>query len=343
MTNDLFYNDITISIKELMLTSFAKTHIGQRTTNEDFILVDEKLGLYIVADGVGGRKKGDLASKIACQKVRQCIEQGNMLDYAVYEAHGALVDQIESNGSKHEMATTIAAVLFSDNKYQISWVGDTRVYLWDQKLKLLTRDDTYVQQLYDDNRIYLEDLVAHPDRNIITQALGMRRKEVTIHSNFGTLEKNQILMICSDGLYEIANELDIINELDRQKGITELTEKLVNIAVKNDGMDNISLISIKSESNTKQPDRSFKPHVVREFELKANTIKNDRPAKKHQHADPNLVNITVLQELTKQEQALLESAADQWNPKIERKTNVKTPLILIGLVILVITFLYFLL
>jgi len=326
-----------------MLTSFAKTHIGRRTVNEDYILADKELGLYIVADGVGGRKKGGLASKIASQKVSQCIKNGYKLDYAVYEAHGALVDQIESNDNKHGMATTIAAVLFTDNKYQISWVGDSRVYLWDQKLKLLTRDDTYVQQLYDDNRIYLEDLVAHPDRNIITQALGMRRKEVTIHSNFGTLEKDQILLICSDGLYEIANEIEIINELDRQKGVTELTEKLVNIAVKNDGMDNISLISIKSESNTKQADRSFKPHVVREFELKTNTIKNDRSTKNHQHADPNLVNITVLQELTKQEQALLESAADQWNPKNERKTNYKIPLALVGVTVLIIAILYFLL
>ena len=110
-----------------MLTSFAKTHIGQRTTNEDSILVDEKLGLYIVADGVGGLQKGEVASSAACQQVLKCIKQGKKLDYSVYQAHGAIVDLIESNHSKQGMATTIAAVLFEGNKYHISWVGDTRV------------------------------------------------------------------------------------------------------------------------------------------------------------------------------------------------------------------------
>ena len=125
------------------------------------------------------------------------------------------------------MATTIAVVLFSCNKYQISRVGDTRVYLWDRTLKLLTKDDSQVELFFDKGLISVEDLYIHPDRNNITQALGMRRKEVCININFGTLEKNQILLICSDGLYRIANEADMTHALSQQKDMTCFTDNLV--------------------------------------------------------------------------------------------------------------------
>lgn len=325
-----------------MLTSFAKTHIGQRTTNEDSILVDKKLGLYIVADGVGGLENGDVASKFACQKVMECTIEGRKLDYSVYAAHGTLVDQIESNNSKQGMATTIAAVLFTGNKYQISWVGDTRVYLWDGILKLLTRDDSYVEMLLEKGLIGVEDLDTHPDRNIISQALGLRSMEITIHSNSGTLEKDQVLLICSDGLYSIADEVDIINELNLKEGITNLTEKLVNIAVECNGMDNISLISIRSDEDTNQQDESSKPHVVREFGTKIGKVKKKARLSDHEEKDPNLVDITELKELTQQEKDLIESAI-QMAPKIEEKPNyILTATLLFVIVLIVGTLLYFL-
>jgi len=325
-----------------MLTSFAKTHIGQRTTNEDFVLVDKKLGLYIVADGVGGLEKGDIASKIASQKVKKCIKKGKDLDYSVYEAHGALVDQIESNNSKQGMATTIAAVLFTGNNYQISWVGDTRVYLWDGKLKLLTKDDSYVEYLLKHGLIDTNELETHPDRHIISQALGMRRKEVTINSNSGTLEKNQVLLICSDGLYSIANETVIANELSLQKEMTHLTEKLVKIAVENNGIDNISLISIKSNDNTIPQDEPIKPHVVREFEfeLKPDNLENTVRTIDKEETDLDLIDITKLQELTKKEKDLLESAA-LTSQKKNRGTNYIFPIALIVIIVLIGVLLYF--
>jgi serine/threonine protein phosphatase PrpC len=323
-----------------MLTSFAKTHIGQRITNEDYILVNEKLGLYIVADGVGGLEKGEVASNMACQKIMKCIKKGKNLDYSVYEAHGALVDQIESNEKKQGMATTIAAVLFAGNNYQISWVGDTRVYLWDGRLKLLTKDDSYVERLFENDLISLEDMETHPDRNVISQALGMTRKEITINNNSGTLERNQVLLICSDGLYSIANEANIINELSLQEGMTHLTEKLVNIAVENDGKDNISLISIKSDESNNQQDESIKPHVVREFEAKTGKFKKKVRVTEHEETDPNLVDITELKELTQKEKNLIDSAA-LWAPKIEEKTNYILPITLFIIILLIATLLYF--
>jgi len=324
-----------------MLTSFSKTHIGQRKVNEDCILVDENLGLYIVADGVGGLQKGDVASKIACQKILECTKQGRKLDYSAYEAHGVLVDQIESNHNKQGMATTIAAVLFTGNNYHISWVGDSRVYLWDGKLKLLTKDDSYVERLYENDLISLEDMETHPDRNVISQALGMTRKEITINNNSGTLERDQILLICSDGLYSIANELDIINEIDQQAGMTDLTEKLVNIAVENDGKDNISLISIKCNESSNQQDAPSKPHVVREFDAKTGTYKKKVRVPDNKQTDPNLVDITELKDLSIKEKDLIESAAQiSLKTKVKEKNKYLVPVSLVGIIVLVASLLY---
>jgi serine/threonine protein phosphatase PrpC len=323
-----------------MLTSFAKTHIGRRSTNEDFILVNKKLGLYIVADGVGGLEKGDVASKLACQTVMKWIKKGKKLDYAVFQAHGALVDLIESNHGRQGMATTIAAVLISDNNYDISWVGDTRVYLWDGNLKLLTRDDSHVEIYLEKELITVEQLETHPDRNFITQALGMRRKEVTIHNNSGTLEKNQILLICSDGLYSIANEADIINELILKPSMADLTENLVQFVVDNNGMDNISLISIKTDENTKQIGESIKPKIVREFDVNTGKVKKKAGLSDLKDVDPNLIDITKLQELTQQQKSLLESAARR-RPNIKPKTNYKIPAAIIVISILIASLAYF--
>jgi len=324
-----------------MLTSFAKTHIGQRITNEDFILVNKKLGLYIVADGVGGLEKGEVASKIACQKVLECTKKGKKLDYSVYEAHGALVDEIESNHGNQGMATTIAAVLFTDNKYHISWVGDTRVYLWDGKLKLLTKDDSYVERLLENDLISVEDLETHPDRNVISQALGMTRKEVTINNNSGTLEKNQVLLICSDGLYSIANEANISYELSLQESMTNLTEKLVNLAVKNNGMDNISLISIKSDESTNHQSMAIKPHIVREFEAKTGKVKNKVNTSGNEETDPNLVDITELKELTLKEKNLIDTAARKIS-KSEEKSNHILPIVLFTIIVIVAILVFYL-
>jgi len=319
-----------------MLTNFAKTHIGQRKINEDSILVDESLGLYIVADGVGGLEKGDVASQIACQKVKDCIIKGETLSHSVYEAHGALVDQIESNHNKQGMATTIVAVLFKDNYYDISWVGDSRVYLWDDKLKLLTKDDSYVEILLENGYINVEDLETHPDRNIISQALGMTRKEITVNHNSGTLERNQVLLVCSDGLYSIANEIDMINELNLYNSMMKLTDNLVNIAVKNNGMDNISLVSIKSDANTHDDSESINPFILREFDTKTGKVNDDKvcDTKNQQQTDPELVDQTTLKELTQYERDLLDSAA-QMVPQTKEKTNYIIPILLFSIVVVV--------
>ena len=178
--------------------------------------------------------------------------------------------------------------------------------------------------------------------NVISQALGMTRKEVTINNNCGTLERNQVLLICSDGLYSIANEAYIISELGLQEGVTHLTEKLVNIAVGNDGKDNISLISIKSDESTDQEGKIIKPDVVREFEAKTGKVKKHVCDLDNEETDPNLVDLTDLRGLTVQEKSLIESAALRTPIDKVKASNYMVPLVLFAIIILVVILLYFL-
>jgi len=336
-----------------MLKSFAKTHIGQRNVNEDSYLIDEVFGLYIVADGVGGLEKGEIASTLACQIIRDNIKEGLGLKEAIYNAHRILVSEIKGNLDKQGMATTIVAALFNGNSYDIAWVGDSRAYIWDDGLKLITKDDSYVQLLLDNGHISIEELEKHPDRNIISQALGIERKEITINQNSGYLKKDEILLLCSDGLYGIANERNIIKSIKESDRVEYITGTLVDLAVEKEGKDNITLISIKCvdcedeiESIPKQPT------IYREFDNSTGKIiitspKNDvsqlythDTVEETNEEDPNLVNQTALTDLTEDDFKLLETAS---STKRVKKVNSNIYLIpsLFAVILAVLAFVLF--
>jgi len=323
-----------------MLKSFAKSHIGQRKNNEDNFLVDEEMGLYIVADGVGGLNKGEIASKLACDVVYDGILAGDSLKDSIYTAHRRIVNDIKADNQKQGMATTIVAVLFNHNAYEIAWVGDSRVYLWDKKLQLITRDDSYVELLLENGHITVDELETHPDRNIISQALGIERKEIRIHSNFGTLEENQTLLICSDGLYTIAKETDIIQCMKKYNSVSEITENLVNKAVEKDGKDNISLVSIQldTDQTSQNEDEVNHPIVFREYDNETgNYSVNVFSKNKYDdevETDPELIDQTTFTDMSQGERELLDSAAQE-QPVKSDESKYTIPLILVSIIIFI--------
>jgi protein phosphatase len=263
-----------------MLINFGSTHIGQRKVNEDFFLVDEKLGLYIVTDGVGGLSKGEIASQLTCKTIRQEIQSGTPLAKAVVAAHKRILIEVAHNDDKKGMATTVVAVLFKDNAYEIAWVGDSRAYLWDGELKLLTRDHSYVELLLETGHITYDQLRTHPEKNVISQALGISRKEISVAQNKGTLENGQILFLATDGLYEITQEKDIIDQINSNQNLEKLTRNLVNYAVQEQGKDNITLLSIKSETNTSEEEDKVVAKVVRSFDNETGEVTEEYVPKK---------------------------------------------------------------
>jgi len=245
---------------------YAKTHIGQRKNNEDRFLIDAELGLFIVADGVGGLDRGEVASKITCQEIQKQIKNGISLVDSIQLAHKKIQQELNENPQKKGMASTVVAVLFNGNDYEVAWVGDSRVYLWDGELKQITRDHSYVELLLENGHIKFEDMSTHPDKNIISQALGVDKDILDVSTNKGSLEKNQILLLATDGLYEIYKEKAMIEGLQKSSELEEFTRHAVNSAVQLGGKDNITLLSIKSFDDNTNENEAIEANVIRKFD-----------------------------------------------------------------------------
>ena len=328
----------------IMLNSNAKSHIGQRKVNEDCFLIDKSLGLYIIADGVGGLEKGEIASRMACDTIAAGIKSGLTLSDAVYLAHRTIIGEIKQDQHKQGMATTIVAVLFNGNTYEIIWVGDSRVYLWDDCLKQITKDDSYVELLLENGHIGIDELETHPDRNVISQALGIERKKISLNKNSGTLAKDQILLLCTDGLYSIASQYDIVKSIGQIDDIKDITKTLIRTAVDKDGKDNITLMLIETNTNAMLSKKKSSPYVYREFDIntgklidfslyddiKANeiTAENDEL----EETDPELIDQTAYYDITEDDRKLLESANKSISNKHKKSI---VPIIMVSILVVV--------
>ena len=109
----------------------GRTDIGKRNHNEDAFLVDESLGLLVVADGVGGHRVGDIASAITCESIYREVAAGNALHDAISRANVDVRLAVEEDQGRDRMASTVVALHFDGAGYSIAWVGDSRAYLWD--------------------------------------------------------------------------------------------------------------------------------------------------------------------------------------------------------------------
>ena len=237
---------------------FAKTDIGKvREINQDYYYTSEENSipkLCILADGMGGYKGGEVASKLAVDSARKYIENnfsnnfsekeeilkliGNAVEYAnmvVYEKSKE-VQELEG------MGTTLEVCLIYNNKAYIGHVGDSRIYrIRKDVIRKLTKDHSYVQQLVEDKKITREEAKIHPKKNMLTRALGCT-PYVEPDLRARNFEKGDIFIMCSDGLTNMVEEKRIY-ELVKQD-INTATNNLVNEANSAGGYDNITVIII---------------------------------------------------------------------------------------------------
>lgn len=232
----------------------ARTDVGKnREHNEDCFRVNSSLGLYVIADGMGGHASGEVASEIAVVTIEQLVMQGASLVEAIEQAHLAILKGVENGDGQAGMGTTVVAVQLSDNDYTLAWVGDSRAYLWDNGLTQISKDHSLVQMLLDSGQITQTQAHTHPRKNIIYQNLGAREvAKVQVSVKKGHLYKNQKILICSDGLSDdVANEaIDkiISDAYAAGRSDDEIVEALVDAALYNGGHDNISVIIISASS-----------------------------------------------------------------------------------------------
>ena len=216
------------------------THEGRRKHNEDCFFVDNELGLFVVADGVGGQDAGEIASDIVCTTIGESVRRGESLNAAILKANQAISDSVARGHGRAGMASTIVALLIKDELYEVAWLGDSRIYLWDGKLKLISRDHSLVESLLATGEISLEEAQSHPKKNVILAALGGGDANINIGRNGGILRKGARFLLCSDGVSDVLSPASIAGWLGSGQSETEIADGLVQAAVDSQGKDNIT-------------------------------------------------------------------------------------------------------
>lgn len=218
--------------------SVSRTHTGRiRAINEDRVLDRPDLGLWVVADGMGGHRAGDVAATALIDDLTHWGEcpDGETLGAAIARAHEGLRTRIAGEGG-----TTLVALSRGDAGVEIHWAGDSRAYLIRAGgLRQLTRDHSVVQRLLDAGLIDEAGANAHPQANVITSALGMA--DPVIDMLTPTIRSGDRLLLCSDGLSRSLGDRDATGDLP----LDALADRLMTSALQRDGSDNISLVLIE--------------------------------------------------------------------------------------------------
>jgi len=237
---------------------FAKTDIGRvRDMNQDSYYVSEpedKVQLFIVADGMGGYKGGEIASKLAVETSKNYIINNwdsiehertqilSLVKSAVEYANLVVFEKSKETPELENMGTTIDLCLILQNKVYIGHVGDSRVYRKRKNFfRKLTTDHSYVQKLVSDGTITKEEAYNHPKKNMLIKALGCSpyvEPDVTVK---GFL-KDDILLMCSDGLTNMIRDEQIVEIINENP--IEACNRLVDKANENGGLDNITAVII---------------------------------------------------------------------------------------------------
>jgi protein phosphatase len=236
------------------MTSYAAdTHTGnRRKLNEDCYEADAELGLWLVADGVGGHDSGEVASELTRATVKLVYSESGDLVNAIEAAHAAVLSAIERKEGGLNMGSTIVATAFDGPDYQIAWVGDSRAYLWDgQNLNLLTRDHSMVETLVAKGAITREEAHKHPKRNVITQSIGVSPESgIKVDTTSGSLNAGERLLLCSDGLNDELRDSAIAEIMAQNITVEEQTKYLIEGALNSGGRDNITVVIIDSTNGT---------------------------------------------------------------------------------------------
>lgn len=224
------------------------THTGlRREHNEDTYWADAQLGLWLVADGMGGHEHGEVASALARDMVVREVLAGRSLAEAIHTADVEIIRHSAERRSERPMGTTVVAVRVKPElDFEVSWVGDSRVYLYNGQLKQVSRDHSYVQELVDQGAISPEQAKTSPHRNVVTQALGVTQPEhLKVETVTGKLHPGSALLLCSDGLTEEVTDAGIAQILAKNLSAQETVDHLILAALDGGGSDNVTVLLVK--------------------------------------------------------------------------------------------------
>lgn len=224
-----------------------------RKQNEDCLCVVPDLALFAVADGMGGHLAGEVASRMAVDSLTRQVRRGdkgddteNLLE-GVRLGNSDIYKASRDDGTCRGMGTTLTAALIRDGELILAHVGDSRAYIIrGGKIHPLTEDHSLVQEMIRNGGITREQARDHPHRNVLTRALGTDPL-VDVDLIRTGLEKGDIILLCTDGLYGMVEDSRILDLAWSAEGPDQAVELLVREALERGGIDNISVIVVEMD------------------------------------------------------------------------------------------------
>ena len=238
------------------MKTFSITDIGRhREMNQDYVFSSEKPvgnlpNLFLVADGMGGHNAGDYASKVTVEtmlaEMQSSFEKNPTLIFrrAIEEANEVIRRRAGEDKKLEGMGTTVVVASCMGRFLQVANVGDSRLYVVNREIRQITRDHSLVEEMIRMGGLDRADARNHPDKNIITRAVGA---EDHVEPDFFTVElrEGDTVLMCSDGLTNMLEDEEIRMIISGARDLVEKAERLVEAANANGGRDNISVILIE--------------------------------------------------------------------------------------------------
>lgn len=233
-----------------MLKFFAATNRGKvRENNEDYYYIPGEVpNLFILADGMGGHLAGEIASQLAVFKIVEYFKNLSDKDdisqsiiSAIKVANNEIYRAAKEDSHYRGMGTTLSLVYFKDEKMYYTNVGDSRIYKINNDIVQITKDDSFVNYLIEIGDITEEEAKAHPKKNVVTKALGTS-ENIDVSVKEMEVTQDDVILLCSDGLTDMVDCQKLFEII--KNDFNNSSEKLIEEALENGGIDNITLVII---------------------------------------------------------------------------------------------------
>ena len=226
------------------------SHTGKvRSINQDAFAVRPDVGLWVVADGMGGHDAGDLASHAIVESLNQILPQQRLSTFIdqvedrLIEVNRSLITEAAERTEPTTIGSTVVAMLAVRNYCACLWAGDSRAYLLrDGQMQLMTQDHSQVEELIEQGLLLREDADRHPAANVITRAVGAT-EQLFVDVDLMELQDHDRILLCTDGLLKEVSQAEIARAL-QQGGCQESCDELLELALSRGARDNVTVVVI---------------------------------------------------------------------------------------------------
>jgi protein phosphatase len=232
------------------LAAHGVSHKGRRKINEDAMVIDPAIGLFVVADGMGGHNAGEVASALAVKSLQEFLGRADdatesTLAEALCLANDQVLSAATTNPTYEGMGTTVVAVCVKNGAVVYASVGDSRIYrLSGGMLEQLTDDDSWVSRVLPADALGSEEASRHPMRHVLTKVVGLREDmEPSVGSS--PFAPGDTLLLCSDGLHGVMNDAAIASLLGQAGSVESIASELVERALSSGSTDNITAVVVR--------------------------------------------------------------------------------------------------